>query len=274
MNRPTTDRLFRFAATALIPLCLIPLLSNSSISRASTAPSPTSPPTAKRMAGLPPLMLWAWERPEDLRFLGSNHVGVAYLAATILLGPNGATFRPRLQPLRVSPDTKLMAVIRIETSPGARLDSTQAAAIAAQIARTASLAQVAAVQIDFDAAESQHSFYAELLRDLRQRLAPSMPISITALASWCIGDRWLTGLPIDEAVPMLFRMGVGEREVSNWLALGRDFRSAECRGSLGISTDELRPAPLSAGRRVYAFSPAPWSEHSLATLHSELQSWR
>jgi hypothetical protein len=219
-------------------------------------------------------MLWAWERPEDLRFLDSLSVGVAYLAATIRLGPNGAALRPRLQPLRVSPQTKLMAVIRLETSPRARLDSTQAATVAAQIARTASLAQVAAVQVDFDATESQHAFYAELLRDLRQRLAPSTPISVTALASWCIGDRWLAGLPIDEAVPMLFRMGVGEREVSNWLASGRDFRSAECRGSLGISTDEPRPEPLFAGRRIYAFSPAPWSERSLGTLHSELQSWR
>src|SRR5207245_3835544 len=80
-------------------------------------------------------------------------------------------------------------------------------AIAIAIARTAALPRVAGVQVDFDATASQRAFYRELLERLRARLAPGTPISITALASWCVGDHWLGDLPIDEAVPLRFRMG-------------------------------------------------------------------
>src|SRR5262245_7636999 len=38
-----------------------------------------------RMAKLPGIYLWAWERPEDLRFLGERRIGVAFLAKTIYL---------------------------------------------------------------------------------------------------------------------------------------------------------------------------------------------
>jgi len=53
------------------------------------------------------------------------------------------------------------------------------------------------VQIDFDARRSQRRFYVRLLRDLRRRMPPSLPLSITALASWCAYDDWLSGLPIE-----------------------------------------------------------------------------
>jgi hypothetical protein len=100
-----------------------------------------------------------------------------------------------------------------------------------------------------------------------------MPISVTALASWCIGDDWIHDLPIDEAVPMLFRLGTGKNEVTSWIGSERDFREPLCRGSLGISIDEPWRL-LPSGRRVYAFSPKPWTEHSLAALSWEMHSWR
>ena len=37
-----------------------------------------------------------------------------------------------------------------------------------------------------------------------------MPLTITALASWCDGDDWIDGLPVADASPMLFRMGRGD----------------------------------------------------------------
>jgi hypothetical protein len=78
-------------------------------------------------------------------------------------------------------------------------------------------------------------------------------ISITALASWCAGDNWLHGLPIDEAVPMLFRMGP-TNEPFRRMAVSRDSASP-CRGAIGTSLDE--PIDLqSEGRRVYVFKPA------------------
>jgi hypothetical protein len=198
------------------------------------------------MSETPHLVLWAWERPEDLRFIDSEHVGVAFLAGTVSMRGGGSEFHPRMQPLRVSPNA---------------------------IARASTLPQVVAAQIDFDATASERSFYRDLLLELRRRLPPSMPISITALASWCIGDDWIGGLPIDEAVPMLFRLGVGQHEVGSWMRSQREFREPLCRGSLGVSTDEPWTS-LPAGRRVYAFSTKPWTERSLEALSWEMHTWR
>ena len=38
-----------------------------------------------RMSEFPKIILWAWERPEDLRFINTDEVGVAFLARTIYL---------------------------------------------------------------------------------------------------------------------------------------------------------------------------------------------
>jgi len=59
----------------------------------------------------PSLVLWAWERPEDLRGLGTS-AGVAFLAQTIALDESIAV-RPRRQPLHVDRSTALIAVTRI-----------------------------------------------------------------------------------------------------------------------------------------------------------------
>jgi Protein of unknown function (DUF3142) len=192
---------------------------------------------------------------------------------TVELRQAEMSFRPRFQPLLVSRRTKLLAVVRVEVAANAVLDRSQAAKGADEIARASELPQVIAVQVDFDATQSQRGFYRELLTELRRQLPSSMPISITALSSWCIGDRWIGGLPVDEAVPMLFRMGVGQPEASNWVRAGRDFREPACRGSLGVSLDEPWPS-LPSGRRVYAFSPSPWTQQSFQALAWELHSWR
>ena len=223
-----------------------------------------------RMAVLPKMVLWAWERPEDLRFIDPRTTGVAFLQRTIFLDGDGIVDRPRLQPLRLPPGTRLIAVTRIEASRRRRGSSTQevspgpsaatAGLVASLIAEFEHIPAVVGVQVDFDATSSERAFYRELLVALRQQLPASMPLSITALASWCQGDMWLAGLPIDEAVPMLFRMGAGDREVRLVLGDGTDFVAPACRESLGLSTDE--PLPLFrqfAGRRVYIFHPRPWS---------------
>lgn len=114
------------------------------------------------------------------------------------------------------------------------------------------------VQIDFDATRSERDFYGRLLADLRARLPRGTTLSITALASWCFGDRWLDRLPVDFAVPMLFRMGWDGDAIRRSLAEGSDFGSPSCRRGVGVSLDEPIP-PLFAGRPVYVFSPQRWS---------------
>ena len=264
-----------------------------------------------QLAALPNLFFWAWERPEDLRFLDSKNAGVAFLAKTIYVPSSdedprkderGALFvRPRLQPLHVAPSTPLIAVVRIETRAGR-----QPAAYVARSPRSSSrssftplqnqrlvdeivelqkLPNIRAVQIDFDATLSERAFYARLLKDVRHNLPASLPLSITALASWCIGDPWLEQLPpgtIEEAVPMLFRMGPDTGNVAKFLRSGDEFRVSACKSSLGLSTDEplsngllkgtlpITPAELHS-KRIYIFAPRAWTQPAAEAILKEWQ---
>jgi hypothetical protein len=239
-------------------------------SLAALAPSYAAPATAA--ARLPPLMLWAWERPEDLRALGPD-VGVAFLAQTVTLDGDRIHIRPRMQRLRVDGTTTLVAVTRIENSAVPAFPALLTDALAEAIARTASAPQVAGVQIDFDAAASQRALYRAVVERLRARLAPDVALSITALASWCVGDAWLAGLPIDEAVPMLFRMGPFNAPYAliaqaqrHWAGQAPSRR--ECGAAIGVSLDEPRVIEPSR-RRVYVFNPRPWTERTVADARRE-----
>lgn len=217
------------------------------------------------MGHLPHVMLWAWERREDLSFIDPQKVGVAYLAGTLHLNGDRVVMRPRLQPLIVPRDAVVIAVIRIEADrlPAPTMSPRQRADAARAIAHMARYSP-AAIQIDFDATHSQRGFYRDLLADLRGRLPPAMPLSITALASWCIYDDWIADLPVDEAVPMLFRMGADSAAIDDFLRRGGDFAPALGRYSVGVATDEP-PRSVPAGRRVYIFSPHAWTGESAAT---------
>ena len=102
------------------------------------------------MNAVPPLVLWAWERPEDLRFIKPGAAGIAFLARTVWVDGNNVSGRPRLQPLRFNSGTRLMAVVRIE-SAGRGLPAGEP--VARQIQEAAALPGVRALQIDFDARE-------------------------------------------------------------------------------------------------------------------------
>jgi hypothetical protein len=197
-------------------------------------------------------MLWAWERPDDFSFLDPRAAGVAFLARTVSWRDEAVVSRPRLQPLRVPAGTALMAVVRLESGGAPPPD---VAIVAGEAARAAELGGVRALQIDFDATRSEREFYARVLARLRALLPASMPLGITALTSWCRGDPWIRGLPVNDAVPMLFRMGAGEGYA------GEDFPNEMCRSSVGVSTDEL-PASWPRGRRLFVFHPRSWTEET------------
>jgi hypothetical protein len=102
------------------------------------------------------------------------------------------------------------------------------------------------------------AFYAAVLQDLRKQMPPNLPLSITALASWCSNDDWISGLPIDEAVPMLFRMEPDRRHAPEDLPQFQ-IREPKCMGSAGISTREQWPDQL-AGKRIYVFADRGWHD--------------
>ncbi|HEV7859422.1 MAG TPA: hypothetical protein VGO91_12455 [Pyrinomonadaceae bacterium] len=253
---PYQKSLWLIACLLLVSLTTAAILSQRL--RRLFAPTPSS--VENRMNAFPRVILWAWERPVALDFIDTREVGVAFLAKTIFLRGEITSKRPRLQPLSVPQGTMLIAVARIESDrrEPPRLTSEQLAQTASEIAELASLPGIAAIQVDFDAKLSERDFYRSLLFELRHRLPQQLPLSITALASWCTHDDWLTGLPVDEAVPMLFRMGLDQRQVVSYLATGAEFRQALCRDSAGIATDETLLA-LPSARRFYVFSTQDWS---------------
>lgn len=227
---------------------------------------------ATPVENLPPVVLWAWERPEDLTFIDPERTGVAFLAKTITLSGNKVIVKPRLQPLKLAPGTKLVAVVRIEadhrseTNSGTESGKYAASFSASQLERVSreilNLADVSQLQIDFDATVSERDFYRSLLTNLRRQLPSSTGLSITALASWCAGDDWISDLPVDEAVPMLFRMGVEKNVFQRRLESGQRFESPLCRNTAGVSLDE--PVNVPPVERLYIFSPERWTEESFA----------
>ena len=220
----------------------------------------------------PSLVLWAWERPEDLEFLDSKQFAVAFLAQTVVLKGDEVIVRPRLQPLRVAPQTKLIAVTRMEsvktTGEQPSLSATQKELVIELVLKTLQRTNVSAIQIDYDVTTSEREFYRQLLHELRKRMPDNVALSMTALASFCLGDRWLGELPVDEAVPMIFRMGADDKAIKNLLAGGEDFREPLCRQSYGVAVDEPVTLTFRASRRRYVFNPRPWTKDAVASLES------
>lgn len=228
--------------------------------------APSQPAAAA--SALPMAMVWAWERPEDLRSINPRKIGVAFLARTVTLDANRVIVRPRLQPLTVPPGTRLVAVVRIETGRGQTGWTDAQRATVARAVAGAWRPGVDGLQIDFDARASERAIYRLLLDDVRAAVPATVPLSITALASWCMDDHWMDGLPVTEAVPMLFRMGPDDDAVTRRLEGGADFSKAICRHSVGRSTDERSPS-LRPARRTYVFHPKSWSADALRTVAEE-----
>ena len=214
----------------------------------------------------PLTMLWAWETPEDLTALDPSKAGVAFLSRELLLGTS-VQIRLRRQPLHLAPNMWLMAVVRIETAPDFTANAAATVETARAIAVAAQQPGVHAVQVDFDATSAQRPFYDAVLKQLRPQLPPGMPLSITALVSWCGEESWLRGLPIDEAVPMFFRMGGPATIRALRPKDAKGVREPLCFGSAGVSTDETWPA-IHDAQRVYVFHPGSWTQQDLARVNA------
>jgi len=217
------------------------------------------------LPGFPNLILWAWERPEDLRFIVPSATGVAFLAGTISLENGECFYKPRMQPMRVPPDTRLIAVVRIESHGG--IERVAVSQVTDQVLHCVADPRIGALQIDFDARVSERPFYGALLAGIRNRLPRQMPLEMTALVSWCASDDWLSKLPVAESVPMFFRMGADAHQVSERL------HEPLCKSSIGISTDEVY-TEIPRGRRMFVFHPRTWTESDYRAVLQESKKWR
>src|SRR5262245_1798606 len=93
--RPLFRRCVAFAPLLL----LVFLVSDQSISARPRMP-----------VDLPPLVLWAWDRDDDLSFIDIRDTAVAYLAATVILRGKSVFLTPRHHPLAPPKGTRLVAL--------------------------------------------------------------------------------------------------------------------------------------------------------------------
>lgn len=244
------------------------LLTLAALPACMSVRSDTVPQCPSRMDRLPHVTLWAWERPEDLSSADPARYAVAYLDQTLQIDLV-VHAQSRRNPVIFPEAAARIPVVRIQTGPNALLNPVTRAETIQDILISARSPGIAALQVDFDATRSQREWYRELLVQLRQQMPSRLPLSITALASWCSYDDWLRGLPVDEAVPMFFRMEPDRRRAP---ADFNDFliREPLCRDSAGVSTGEPWPSDLS-GKRIYVFSDHGWRTDLTARLERRLR---
>jgi hypothetical protein len=217
--------------------------------------------TGSPLGDLPRFMLWAWDHPEDLRFLKEDEAAAAILMARIYVeGEDEVRIERRKEAVLINPKTPLVAAVRIETR-NARWIPPQREKVFEALKRIFGDSVLKAVQIDFEAAQIERADYSVLLGDLYRELPKRLPISITAPPSWCLDDIWIGALPIEEAVPILFRDGPGAPELRRLIESGEDPEESYCRGALGVSTAEpIKPKDWFG--RVYLYSPSPWTREA------------
>ncbi len=253
----------------------------------------------------PHVTVWAWERDEDLSYIDPCKIDVAYFAGNIYVHGSLVSFRPRTQKLKLPKNAKTIPVFRIETirrsSPSSISSSASASSstspavsdavssvpdqkaaqlvartIAAELKKWKKHQRTQMVQVDFDALADERPFYKTLLRNLRQELEPATKISITALASWLLADRWIERGSADEAVAMLFSIGPGKRDVLIRLKKQTLDSGADIPIAIGISASEGETNkmlfPTEVQRKtdnLYIFSSRPWTEKRLRTITDE-----
>jgi len=293
----TARRLQLTSCLLLLAACPTPQAKNIPAKAPATAPAFASRQAA--LAALPPLMLWVWDKPDDVRTwlansarasksagtdnaasaeLPAQRVGVAVLDSTILLRDGSATVRRRQQALRLPPEwsaagrllptAPLVAIVHVDMARGAHkpaLNQRQKQRIVRAVIAAAKRSPSQVVQLDFEVMHSQKPFLADVIRRSRAALPGNVALSVTALPSWCVGDAWLADLPVDEIVPMAFRTtGEGNRTQEILINEGR-FPRPECQPSLGLSLNQQPWPEKLRSQRLYLSNHAAWSATPMAS---------
>lgn len=208
-------------------------------------------------AARPDVFAWTWNRDDDLRFLPPA-AGVAVVRQSLEFEGHATRIRANHGVLVAPASAVVLPVVHVDAFARWRpaLDAAQEDALVRTIVDVAAHAPADAVQVDFEAAPSQRAFYRRVLERVRAR-RPTTWLSITALSSWCLDDRWTAGLPVDDIVPMAFELGPGADAVRRRIGTLAHWPEAGCT-SVGAATDE--PAlHLPAHRTLFLYSPTPWT---------------
>lgn len=242
--------------------------------------------SARNLQPTKQITLWAWERKENLSYIDPKTTRVAYFAGKLYIKNECVRFRPRTHALLLPPNTNVTPTYRIETirgqsaTPAACSAAVVADAIAEDVERSArrigTRGPVNEVQIDFDAAEDEREYYKSILRDLRSKLPDRTKISITALASWLLDDKWLDDGTPDKAVAMLFSMGRSKSDILAHLSAKQLDSGGKLDIAVGISANEretnralAKLGVLQKAHSIYIFNSNPWTHKQCTEIIKE-----
>ncbi len=194
----------------------------------------------------------------------------ALLVESLVLRADGVERGGRSQSLALPAGVRIIPVVHVEVAADApdQLTATQLDAILAAVRRHAPVATstqgAGLLQLDFEAPLRQREAYRALVARIRAALPAHVRLSVTALAHWCTQGDWLDRLPVDEVVPMLYRLGPHAADWQYRFATGAPTLAHRCRGpALGFATnDPPPPALLARAARPYWFDESVWSNPS------------
>ena len=217
----------------------------------------------------PTVTIWSWDYPDDLRFIkAEDHINVAYYAGTIYMRQGRCYFRPRTKPLKINAKVNKYPAIRIE-SDGVPASTKAVAALIRTVLKEQGAKEV---QLDFDATDSELSFYQDLLATLPSALEAGTTINITALTSWYTIDKTLTNLKANQKTAMCFSLGGSARESLKALA-----KLKQKPDSIGVSVYEHQTNKylkslgiLEQASSIYLYSAVPWQQQTLQAARAEV----
>lgn len=237
---------------------------------ASVAQAPAS--SSEVAASLAQGVAWIWPDSNGPR-PSAGFREAAVLVESLVLRAQGVERASRTQPLLLPPNVRIVPVLHVEAAADAPSTFTPAQrdAIVAAAKRHVELAVAGAglLQLDFEAPARQREAYRELVATLRQALPPEVRLGVTALAHWCTQGDWLDRLPVDEVVPMLYRLGANPEEWRGRFVRNDATLARRCRGpALGFATNDPPPrALLARATRPYWFDESAWSNPSRPPPH-------
>lgn len=205
----------------------------------------------------PPTMVWAWDRSEDLSWVDPATTGVAVLAGRVVVHTDRFETLPRHGRLRLPSSVLRVTTVRVEDDSHVRLTAARVNAVAEAVLGLFARHPSVELQIDFDAVVSERSAYKLLLVRLRERLPLTVQLSITGLASWCLGDPWVRSLSVD-VVPQFYRMGADTQRLRATLDEETVPSSSRCQAGVALALDEPAPSHWPTPTLWY-FSPVSWT---------------
>ena len=218
---------------------------------------------------------WIWPNsngPLHAQSSATPYREAAVLVESLMLHAGGVQYGGRKQPLTLPAGVSFMPVIHVETASDSpsEITAAQLNAVVAAARRHADIAAAGAgiLQLDFEAPARQRDAYRELVASVRAALPANVRLSVTALAHWCTQGDWLDRLPVDEVVPMLYRLGPHAADWRQRFVRG-DALARSCRGpALGFATNDAPPkALLVRTARPYWFDETGWSNPSRPSPH-------